>query len=129
VAARNPESALIALSKKGIPLDLDAFNGIVILDGNWKQSKSLWWRNPWLKKLPRVLLFPRGPSLYGSLRREPRRNSISTLEAASLVIETLEPKSPLPVQLNTLMKNFVERASHKSQPKFSVDTEKGVHVE
>jgi hypothetical protein len=25
--------------------------GVIILDGNWKQAKTLWWRNPWLLRL------------------------------------------------------------------------------
>lgn len=57
--------------------------GIVLLDGNWKQSKTLWWRNPWLLKLNRVLLSPVEGSHYGTLRRQPRPRCLSTLEAAA----------------------------------------------
>lgn len=105
------------LSKTNESIPLTKLKGVVILDGNWKQSKSLWWRNAWLKKLPRLMLFPTSPSLYGTLRREPRKNSVSTLEAAAYVIEAVEPKSALPTYLRGAMGDFVERAK-----RISVDT-------
>lgn len=61
--------------------------GIVVLDGTWSQAKTLWWRNPWLLKLKRLILNPRHRSLYQELRREPRRECLSTLEA---IAETLD---------------------------------------
>src|SRR5204862_7870678 len=30
---------------------LKRLDGIVLLDGSWKEAKTLWWRNPWLLKL------------------------------------------------------------------------------
>ena len=63
--------------------------GIVLLDGSWAQAKALWWRNPWLLKLRRLVLNPRRPSRYGDLRREPRRGALSTLEAAALTLSEL----------------------------------------
>lgn len=61
--------------------------GIVVLDGTWAQAKTMWWRNPWLLKLKRLILSPSRPSLYGRLRKEPRRECLSTIES---VAETLE---------------------------------------
>lgn len=63
--------------------------GIVLLDGNWKQSKTLWWRNPWLLKLNRLLLNPSQGSRYGTLRRQPRGRCLSTLEAGAFVLDGL----------------------------------------
>lgn len=57
--------------------------GVVLLDGTWSQGKALWWRNPWLTKLGRLVLNPTEPSIYGKLRKEPRRGFVSTLEAAA----------------------------------------------
>lgn len=62
---------------------LKNLEGIVLLDGSWSQAKALWWRNPWLLKLRRLVLVPERRSLYGKLRKEPRRESVSTLEAAA----------------------------------------------
>lgn len=67
--------------------DLD---GIVILDGTWSQAKTLWWRNPWVLKAKRLVLQPKRPSRYGALRREPRRQGLSTLEAAALALSRIE---------------------------------------
>ena len=73
---------LVALNQKGEPLaDQDSarrgLRGIVVLDGNWAQAKALWWRNAWLTRLRRFVVVPDGPSLYGSLRKEPFRALIA----------------------------------------------------
>lgn len=53
-AERLPKNESVhVLSKKKRLRDL---KGIVVLDGNWKQSKTLWWRNPWMLRLHRMIL-------------------------------------------------------------------------
>lgn len=69
---------------------LRGLEGIVLLDGSWKEAKTLWWRNPWLLKLHRLVLNPPQPARLGRLRREPRRDALSTLEAAALLLRHLE---------------------------------------
>jgi DTW domain-containing protein YfiP len=69
---------------------LRSLEGIVLLDGSWKEAKTLWWRNPWLLKLHRLVVNPPHPARIGRLRREPRREALSTLEAAALVLRHLE---------------------------------------
>lgn len=86
---------ILVLGRDGAPAaDPDAIlsglEGIVLLDGTWSQAKTLWWRNPWLLKLHRLVLNPRGPARLGRLRREPRREALSTLEAAALALRHLE---------------------------------------
>jgi DTW domain-containing protein len=63
--------------------------GIVVLDGTWAQAKTMWWRNPWLLKLKRIALNPVRRSLYGSLRREPRRECLSTIESIAEALDAL----------------------------------------
>ena len=41
---------------------LQRLDGIVLLDGSWKEAKTLWWRNPWLLKLHRIVLDPPRPT-------------------------------------------------------------------
>jgi DTW domain-containing protein YfiP len=94
-AAKAGAGPLIALDRKGEPLvDQQAarrgLKGIVALDGNWAQAKTLWWRNPWLTRLRRFVVVPDGPSLYGDLRREARADAVSTLEAVALALTVLE---------------------------------------
>jgi DTW domain-containing protein len=86
---------LIVLDRRGEPLPdpepvLRGLEGIVLLDGSWSQAKTLWWRNPWLLKLRRIVLHPQRPSRYGRLRREPRHDALSTLEAAALLLKHLD---------------------------------------
>lgn len=69
-----------------------SIEGVIVLDGSWSQAKTLWWRNPWLLKMQRIVINPFTPSLYGKLRKEPRRESVSTLEAvAAAMVELGEP--------------------------------------
>jgi DTW domain-containing protein YfiP len=74
---------------------LASLDGIVLLDGSWGQAKALWWRNPWLLKLRRLILEPAGRSLYGALRREPRPDSVSTIEAAAFAVAALQGEPDL----------------------------------
>lgn len=67
--------------------------GLLVLDGSWSQAKTLWWRNPWLLKVQRLVLHPKEPSIYGKLRKEPRREAVSTLESvADALVFNGEPK-------------------------------------
>jgi len=87
---------------KGLPNQdraLGDLEGIVLLDGTWSQAKALWWRNPWVLKCRRIVLNPRQPSRYGKLRREPRREGLSTLEAAALLLSRLEHKPEIQTEL------------------------------
>ncbi len=102
------EREVIVLDKKGEPLPdqdkaLTGLKGIVIFDGSWAQAKTLWWRNPWVLKARRLALNPRKPSLYGNLRREPRREALSTLEAAALALSRLEKRPEIET---ALLKDF-----------------------
>ncbi|MFM2130023.1 MAG: hypothetical protein RL477_1569 [Pseudomonadota bacterium] len=90
-----PRRPVTAVGKKGDALPgqdeiLGALEGIIVLDGSWQQAKALWWRNAWLLKCRRLVLEPSRPSLYGKLRKEPRKESVSTIEAAALALATLE---------------------------------------
>jgi DTW domain-containing protein len=104
-AALAPGREVVALNRKGEPEpDQDALlrdvEGIVLLDGSWSQAKALWWRNPWMLKCRRVILGPWQPSRYGRLRREPRRDGLSTIEAAAMLLSRLENRPEIEAALN-----------------------------
>jgi DTW domain-containing protein YfiP len=87
---------LSVVDRRGETIDdpsaiLRGLKGVVLLDGTWSQAKTLWWRNPWLLKLHRIVLDPPRPAKLGRLRREPRREALSTIEAAALALRHLEP--------------------------------------
>ena len=95
---------VIALDRRGEPAAdqqamLRGLEGVVLLDGTWKEAKTLWWRNPWLLKLRRFVLNPQHRSLYGRIRREPRREALSTLEATALLLKHLDGRSEVEAAL------------------------------
>lgn len=88
---------VVVVDKKGVVLPdqdkaLAGLRGVILFDGTWSQAKTLWWRNPWVLKAQRVVLNPKRRSLYGELRREPRREGLSTIEAAALALSAIEHK-------------------------------------
>ncbi len=105
---------IIALNRKGEVADnqramLSKIEGVVLLDGTWSQAKALWWRNPWMLKCQRVILNPARPSRYGRLRREPRREGLSTIEAAAMLIAGLEKRPDIGVTLNAAFERMLAR--------------------
>lgn len=83
---------IIALDDHGAPAAdqqsaLRDLQGVVLLDGSWSEAKTLWWRNPWLLKLRRLVLNPQRQSRFGRIRREPRGEALSTLEAIALLLK------------------------------------------
>ncbi|AWJ90713.1 DTW domain-containing protein [Azospirillum baldaniorum] len=105
-AAPLPEVSVV--DKGGVPqkdseLVLGDLEGVIVLDGTWSQAKTLWWRNPWLLKCRRIVLNPQFRSLYGQARKEPRRDSVSTLEAAAFLLSRLEAE---PAVLDRALKPF-----------------------
>jgi DTW domain-containing protein YfiP len=106
---------LTVVTPKGDPAPgqdglLRALEGIILLDGNWQQAKALWWRNAWMLKCRRLVLTPSRPSLYGNLRREPRRESLSTIEAAALALAELQHDPALPDKILPPFKLLLEKA-------------------
>jgi DTW domain-containing protein YfiP len=104
VAELDTNSDIVAIDRKGQIEDnqraiLRGIEGIVLLDGTWSQAKALWWRNAWMLKCRRVILGPARPSLYGKLRREPRRDGLSTIEAAAMLIGRLEGRPEIEAEL------------------------------
>jgi DTW domain-containing protein len=94
-AAVGLEREIVVLDRAGVPTaDQDAMlrglEGVVLLDGSWSEAKTLWWRNPWLLRLRRLVLNPPHPSRFGRVCREPRREALSTLEAAALLLKHLD---------------------------------------
>lgn len=101
---------IVVLSKAGERMEPSELYGLVVLDGSWSQAKALWWRNPWLLKLPRVMLHPKTPSLYGKMRKEPRPECLSTLEAIAEALVALgEPKESGDT-LKRLFRTLLQRA-------------------
>ncbi len=108
------DAEIVAIDRKGQMEDdqraiLKGIEGIVLLDGTWSQAKALWWRNPWMLKCQRVILGPKRPSAYGQLRREPRRDGLSTIEAAAMLLAGLEKRPEIAAALNGSFERMLAR--------------------
>jgi DTW domain-containing protein YfiP len=111
-------SGLQFVSKKGAPIvsppraELD---GIILLDGTWSQAKTLWWRNAWLLKVKRAILKPSQPSLYRELRKEPRKECLSTIETIAETLTSLGEPQTVSDSLKTLFSELLKK--RRTQPK------------
>jgi DTW domain-containing protein len=114
VADLDTEREIVAINRKG-ELESDQrgilgdIEGIVLLDGTWSQAKALWWRNAWMLKCQRIILGPKRPSRYGQLRREPRRDGLSTLEAAAMLLAGLQKRPDIAETLNGCFERMLAR--------------------
>ncbi len=115
---------LTAVDRKGNALPqqeavLHDLQGIIVLDGSWSQAKALWWRNPWFLKCTRLVLNTPFASRYGKLRREPSRDSLSTLESVGFVLAELEGDETIFEKLLRPFEALLDRykASEKTEKK------------
>ena len=114
-AALGIQRQVIAVDHRGnLVSDQDAavrdLDGIVVLDGNWSEAKTLWWRNPWLLKLRRLVLNPQDPSRFGRMRREPRGEALSTLEAVAVLLKQLDGNSDAETALLDALDHLIAEA-------------------
>ena len=117
---------VLGLDRRGEPVAdqeamLRGLDGVVVLDGTWKEAKTLWWRNPWLLKMRRLVLNPRHKSRYGRVRREPRREALSTLEAVALLLKHLGGGPEAAAAMLGALDRLIAEAHPFRQPE-------GVHV-
>lgn len=117
-----PDSdTLFAVDKKGVPLErgvdvLRSLEGIVILDGTWSQAKTLWWRNAWLLKLPRLVLRPKRRSKYDAIRKEPRTGCLSSVETVGEVMNVLERRDDIQTLLERPLEELIGRLKKTARP-------------
>ncbi len=97
------------VTRSGAEIEPSSLEGIIALDGTWSKAKTLWWRNPWLAKLNRLALKPRSPSIYGSLRVEPRREYVSTLESVAAALTLCGEPPEIEVGLSRVFRTLVQR--------------------
>ncbi len=101
VADFETKSDIVAINRKG--------------DIEDNQRVILWWRNAWMLKCQRVILGPSRPSRYGRLRREPRRDGLSTIEAAAMLLSTLEKRPDIAETLHGSFERMLARYREAQQ--------------
>jgi hypothetical protein len=114
VSDLDANSDIVAINRKGEIEDdqrgiLKAIEGVVVLDGTWSQAKALWWRNAWMLKCQRVILGPARPSRYGKLRREPRADGLSTIEAVGMLLSALEKRREISETLDAAFERMLAK--------------------
>jgi hypothetical protein len=124
-AAFGLEREIVALDRRGMPAtDQEAMlrdlEGVVLLDGSWSEAKTLWWRNPWLLRLRRLVLNPPHRSRFGRVRREPRREALSTLEAAALLLKHLDGRPEIEAALLDRLDRLIAEARTARRPSAQV---------
>lgn len=78
--------ALVYPGAAGEPAgDLNGISQVIIIDGTWHEARKIHQRSPYLQRVPRVTLQPRGPSRY-NLRKNQKAAGLCTAEC---VIEIL----------------------------------------
>jgi hypothetical protein len=60
-------------------------------------------------KCQRVILGPKHPSRYGKLRREPRRDGLSTIESAAMLLSALERRPDIADTLNASFERMLAK--------------------
>ncbi len=114
VSELDTDAEIVAINRKGEiephqRAILGDIEGIVLLDGTWSQAKALWWRNAWMLKCQRIILGPKRASRYGQLRREPRGDGLSTIEAAAMLLAGLEKRPDIAEMLNGCFERMLAR--------------------
>ncbi len=78
---------------------------LIVLDGTWKKAYKLYQMNPWLAKFP-ALCFADVPLNRYAIRKAPRTDSLSTLEAVGYALSLSEGLDPTPLQ--SLLARFID---------------------
>ena len=68
------------------------FSHLLLLDGSWRKVARLLHVNPWLRELPCLAIKPSIPSQY-RIRKSPRSDGLSTIEAAVAALNNLDDSS------------------------------------
>lgn len=78
---------------------------LLLLDGTWRKAYKLLQLNPWLLKYPALHLNLASASHY-RIRKASRSDSLSTLEAAAMMLKAIDPEldvSPLTRALGAMV--------------------------
>lgn len=91
-----PDTALLYPSSEAADLESmppgELPKNLLVLDGTWHTARKLFRHKVWLQRMPQVRLSPAAPSNY-RIRREPREDFVSTIEAIVQALRVLEPET------------------------------------
>ncbi|HET9957410.1 MAG TPA: DTW domain-containing protein [Polyangiaceae bacterium] len=111
-----PGENAIDLSRERMPGPVT----LVVVDGTWSNTKKMVAKNPCLAALPRVAFQPPRPSEY-RIRREPRVDFVSTIEALMFALGALEEEprrfEALLLPFRKLIDSQIECATKNKTPR------------
>ena len=81
---------------------------LVVIDGTWAHARKMYRENPWLQRLRHVRIHPEKPSRY-RIRREPRADYVSTLEAIVGSLAILEPETHAVGRLTEVFDRMIDQ--------------------
>ncbi len=110
LTAKELRDPFVLFDRDGKPLPAAKIKGLLVLDGTWSQAKALWWRNPWLLRVSRIVLHPKEASIYGKLRKEPRAQYVSTLESVADALAGLGEPAATRDTMRKVFRTMVQRA-------------------
>ncbi|MCP5344853.1 MAG: DTW domain-containing protein [Pseudomonadales bacterium] len=102
--------ALIYPGEDALPIEAlqtQPVRPLLFLDGTWRKAHRMLMESPWLQSLPRYRLQPSMPSRY-RIRRAPRPDALSTLEAIVSTLGTLEGDEQRFAPLLSVMDHLLE---------------------
>lgn len=108
------ENLLLPVNKKGTPMASPSaaeifagLGGLIVLDGSWRDVKAMWWRNAWFLKCQRLVLVPAKVSTYKSIRNSPKRENLSSVEAAAMALKLMGEEATTCDAVLAAFENFV----------------------
>lgn len=103
-------------------IDQNQYTRIIVLDGSWKKAYKLLQQYPMLEHFQKVAINNAAPTDY-AIRKAPRDDSMSTLEAVACVIETLEKvdTSAIKTALNALMEQQFKHMPEEVRARYQKD--------
>lgn len=87
-----PDENALAINQLQQAQKINADSQFIILDGSWKKAYKLLMLNPFLQALPKISLQVDEQSQY-RIRKSPREDGLSTVEAAYYLLSELEGSS------------------------------------
>lgn len=98
----NENSLLVFPNEKSLTTEeaiQKSFKHLILLDGTWRKVARLIHLNPWLLELPNIAIQSSHASEY-QIRKSPREDGLSTIEAAVHVLNDLQPDTDFSPILN-----------------------------
>lgn len=85
---------------------------VLVIDGTWPNAETMVKSNPGLTALTRISFVPRAPSEYSRIRRQPRPECMSTIEAVHEVLHLVEPEVDASVLLDIFRFRVNQQAAY-----------------